>query len=108
MKHALSMTFALAVLLAPAVLAQDAAAPEVSPEVSPMEAALDLPEVQASSVAAPAEALGSLSEQQPLEQAGYCEDQCRKEYEECLIFCSKNPCFVACETVLDICLDNCH
>jgi hypothetical protein len=105
MKHALFVTFALVVLLTPAAFAQRPAAPEVSS----MEAALDLPDAPASSVAAPGEVPSCLPEQQqPLEQGSYCEEQCRKEYEECLIFCSKNPCFVACETVLDICLDNCH
>lgn len=56
-----------------------------------------------------AEVPSCLPEQlQPVELAGDCEDRCREEYEECLIYCSKNPCFVACETVLDICLGNCH
>lgn len=36
-----------------------------------------------------------------------CEQQCRIEYEQCQVFCSKNPCFAACETTYSICLDNC-
>jgi hypothetical protein len=36
-----------------------------------------------------------------------CEIRCRREYEQCKIFCSKNPCLVACETVLELCLSNC-
>lgn len=36
-----------------------------------------------------------------------CEQQCYQEYEQCVVFCSKNPCFADCETVLDICLSNC-
>jgi len=36
-----------------------------------------------------------------------CERQCQREYEQCVVFCSKNPCFVDCETVRDICLSNC-
>lgn len=104
MKHALVATFALAVLMTPAVLAQDAAVP-AAPSVA---VALELPDAPASRVAAPDEASNCLLGQQPVEQASTCEDKCREEYEECLIFCSRNPCFVACETVLDICLENCH
>ena len=36
-----------------------------------------------------------------------CEKQCQIDYERCQVFCSKNPCFVACETTYEICLDNC-
>jgi hypothetical protein len=105
MKQALLMTLALTVLLTPTLFAQDAA----TPELPPMEAALDLPEDPAPGVAAPGEPPSCLAEQQrPLEQGGHCEDQCLEEYAECVIFCSKNPCLVACETVLDICLGNCH
>lgn len=36
-----------------------------------------------------------------------CEKQCQIEYEQCKVFCSKNPCFVACETTYEICLNDC-
>jgi hypothetical protein len=36
-----------------------------------------------------------------------CEQQCYQDYNRCVPFCSKNPCFVSCETVLEICLSNC-
>lgn len=36
-----------------------------------------------------------------------CEKQCQQDYQRCLPICSKNPCFVSCETVLEICLSNC-
>jgi hypothetical protein len=36
-----------------------------------------------------------------------CEIECRRQYAQCLIICSKNPCLVSCETVLQICLNNC-
>lgn len=36
-----------------------------------------------------------------------CEYDCRVQYDRCQIECSKNPCFVSCETVLNICLNNC-
>ncbi len=36
-----------------------------------------------------------------------CEQQCYVEYRQCVPICSKNPCFVSCETVLEICLSNC-
>jgi len=39
--------------------------------------------------------------------AASCEQQCLRDYRRCVPFCSKNPCFVACETVLEICLSNC-
>lgn len=39
--------------------------------------------------------------------AGGCEQQCMRDYQRCVPFCSKNPCFVSCETVLQICLSNC-
>ena len=36
-----------------------------------------------------------------------CETKCYRDYRACVPFCSKNPCFVSCETVLEICLSNC-
>lgn len=39
--------------------------------------------------------------------ADNCEAKCQREYRQCVPFCSKNPCFVSCETVLEICLSNC-
>ena len=39
--------------------------------------------------------------------ASNCEAQCYADYQRCVPFCSKNPCFVSCETVLEICLSNC-
>jgi hypothetical protein len=39
--------------------------------------------------------------------AANCEAQCQRDYRRCVPFCAKNPCFVACETVLEICLSNC-
>ena len=36
-----------------------------------------------------------------------CEQRCYRDYRRCVPICSKNPCFVACETVLEICLSNC-
>jgi hypothetical protein len=39
--------------------------------------------------------------------ASSCETQCYRDYRRCVPFCSKNPCFVSCETVLEICLSNC-
>ena len=36
-----------------------------------------------------------------------CEHQCYQDYRRCVPFCAKNPCFVSCETVLEICLSNC-
>jgi hypothetical protein len=36
-----------------------------------------------------------------------CERQCYRDYRQCVPFCSKHPCFVSCETVLEICLSNC-
>jgi len=39
--------------------------------------------------------------------AASCEQQCYQAYRQCVPFCSKNPCFVSCETVLQICLSNC-
>jgi hypothetical protein len=38
---------------------------------------------------------------------GHCEQACYRDYQQCVPFCSKNPCFVSCETVLEICLSNC-
>ena len=39
--------------------------------------------------------------------AASCENQCQRDYRRCVPFCAKNPCFVSCETVLEICLSNC-
>ena len=36
-----------------------------------------------------------------------CEQECYQDYQQCVPFCSKNPCLVSCETVLEICLSNC-
>lgn len=36
-----------------------------------------------------------------------CEAACRADYARCQVVCSKNPCFVSCETVLNACLTNC-
>lgn len=36
-----------------------------------------------------------------------CEQQCYQDYRRCVPICAKNPCFVSCETVLEICLSNC-
>jgi hypothetical protein len=36
-----------------------------------------------------------------------CEQACYQDYQQCVPYCSKNPCFVSCETVLEICLSNC-
>jgi hypothetical protein len=36
-----------------------------------------------------------------------CETQCQQDYRRCLPICSKNPCLVSCEFVLEICLSNC-
>ena len=38
-----------------------------------------------------------------------CEVQCKKDYRQCVRICGQPDvnCFVACETVLDICLANC-
>lgn len=33
--------------------------------------------------------------------------QCKKDYRECLVFCSENLCIIDCETRLQICLDEC-
>jgi hypothetical protein len=45
----------------------------------------------------------------PTQAAPPCEVQCKKEFRECQRFCGRPDihCFVACETVLDICLANC-
>ena len=51
-------------------------------------------------------AVGSLAFFTPA-VASSCEAQCRRDYARCVPFCSKNPCFVACEDVLAICLSNC-
>jgi len=36
-----------------------------------------------------------------------CEQNCRAEYQQCQVICSKNPCLVSCDYGLRICLDNC-
>ena len=36
-----------------------------------------------------------------------CEQQCWTDYQQCQVFCGKNPCFASCETTYSICLDNC-
>lgn len=36
-----------------------------------------------------------------------CEIDCRRQYEQCKVICSKNPCLVSCEFNLNICLNNC-
>jgi hypothetical protein len=40
-------------------------------------------------------------------QGRNCEARCQADYRQCVPFCSRNPCFVACETLLEICLSNC-
>jgi hypothetical protein len=39
--------------------------------------------------------------------ASSCETQCYQDYQQCVPYCSKHPCFASCETVLEICLSNC-
>jgi hypothetical protein len=39
--------------------------------------------------------------------ASSCETQCYQDYQRCVPYCSKHPCFASCETVLEICLSNC-
>jgi hypothetical protein len=39
--------------------------------------------------------------------AASCEAQCQRDYHRCVPICSKNPCLVSCEFVLQICLSNC-
>jgi len=39
--------------------------------------------------------------------AASCEQQCWRDYRRCVPICSKNPCLVSCEFVLQICLSNC-
>jgi hypothetical protein len=36
-----------------------------------------------------------------------CEQQCQMNYVQCQQICSKNPCFVSCDTNLQNCLANC-
>lgn len=36
-----------------------------------------------------------------------CEQQCRADYNQCQVICSKNPCFVPCEYNYNVCLGNC-
>lgn len=39
--------------------------------------------------------------------ADTCEAQCYQDYQQCVPYCSKHPCLVSCETVLEFCLSNC-
>jgi hypothetical protein len=39
--------------------------------------------------------------------ATQCEIDCRIQYDQCKVFCSKNPCFVPCEYNYNTCLSNC-
>lgn len=43
----------------------------------------------------------------PFTPHGRCEAQCLVEFRWCQRICSENPCFVACETVLEICRTAC-
>jgi len=36
-----------------------------------------------------------------------CQQQCQMSYVQCQQICSKNPCFVSCDTNLQNCLANC-
>lgn len=36
-----------------------------------------------------------------------CQQQCQMDYTQCQQICSKNPCFVSCDTNLQNCLNNC-
>ncbi len=36
-----------------------------------------------------------------------CEERCRREFEACQIFCSKNPCLVPCEHGYNVCIREC-
>lgn len=36
-----------------------------------------------------------------------CEKQCQLDYEQCLVVCSENPCFVSCDVVYNACIENC-
>lgn len=36
-----------------------------------------------------------------------CEQQCQMDYQQCQQICSKNPCFVSCDTNLQNCLSSC-
>jgi hypothetical protein len=36
-----------------------------------------------------------------------CEVQCQQQYQQCQQICSKNPCFVSCDTPLQSCLSAC-
>jgi len=36
-----------------------------------------------------------------------CEADCYRQYQQCQIICSKNPCFVPCSYTLNACLNNC-
>jgi hypothetical protein len=39
--------------------------------------------------------------------ATQCEIDCRTQYDQCQVECSKNPCFVSCDYLLRLCLNNC-
>jgi hypothetical protein len=39
--------------------------------------------------------------------ASQCELDCRAQYNQCQVICSKNPCLVSCEFNLNRCLNNC-
>ena len=39
--------------------------------------------------------------------ASQCELDCRTQYNQCQVICSKNPCLVSCEFNLNRCLNNC-
>ena len=53
-------------------------------------------------------AVTATSPETPAAQPDRCEQQCYRDYHQCVPFCSKNPCLVSCETVLEICLSNCR
>ena len=36
-----------------------------------------------------------------------CEVDCRTQYDQCQVICSKTPCLVSCEFNLNRCLNNC-
>lgn len=36
-----------------------------------------------------------------------CEADCRTQFDQCQVICSKNPCFVSCQYLYNICLNNC-
>ena len=53
--------------------------------------------------------VGLLTVLAPVTSAAHdsCEAQCNRDYRRRVPICAKNPCFVSCETVLQICLSNC-